>query len=77
MEAQELRAYRSRWKAVTSFETEERRQASLELRWRQLNTLLAMATALGLNVKVNQSEVDTVRRRWNLLKGLWQERSGG
>ena len=77
MDAKELREYRSRWDAVVAVEREEQRQASVETRWRQLNRLLAMAAALGLDVRVGQREVDTVRRRWNLLKDLSQGHAQG
>ena len=33
----DLRAYQKQWKAVEAIQAEERRSASLELRWRQLN----------------------------------------
>ena len=77
MKARELKEYRNRWKAVEAIENEEQQHASLDFRWRQLNSLLSMATALGLEIKVDQDEVDRVRRRWNRLRDLSQERSGG
>ena len=77
MKVEQLRAYRNRWKAVAAIEKEEQRQANLEFRWRQLNTLLTMATASELKTNLNQGKVDSVRRRWNLLKYLSQNSSGG
>jgi hypothetical protein len=72
MDARELRAYRNRWHAVAAIEKEEQRQATLAFRWRQLNRLTAMAAALGLRLIDRREELDTVRRRWNLLKDLAQ-----
>jgi hypothetical protein len=77
MEAEELREYQDRWRAVVAVEREEQRQASVESRWRQLNRLLAMAAALGLKMNASQGDVDTVRRRWNRLKDLSQSRPQG
>jgi hypothetical protein len=77
MKVEELREYRNRWKAVAVIEKEEQRQASLEFRWRQLNRLLAMATALGLKMNLSQGQVNIVRRRWNRLKDLSEDRHGG
>lgn len=76
MDVSELQAYRNRWKAVAAFENEERRQAALAFRWQQLNRLLTMAAALGLELSNRRRETDIVRYRWNRLKDLVQGRSG-
>jgi hypothetical protein len=76
MEARELKEYRDRWKAVVAIEKEEQRQANLDFRWRQLNSLVGMAIALGLVFGAGPDEVQMVRRRWNLLKDLSNDRSG-
>lgn len=66
-----LGAYQSRWQAVNEIETSERRQASLALRWRQLNALLIMATALGLVMPQDEAPEDSiVIHRWNRLVSL-------
>jgi hypothetical protein len=70
MEARELKEYRDRWKAVVAIEKEEQRQANLDFRWRQLNSLVVMAIALGLVFGASPDEVQMVRCRWNLLKDL-------
>ena len=77
MEARELKEYRDRWKAVEVIEKEEQRQVGLDLRWRQLNSLLSIAIALGLEFNANLDEVVIVRRRWNLLKDLSKDRFEG
>jgi len=48
MRVEEVIAYRERWRAVEAIEQAERRRATPELRWRQLNALVAMAQGLGL-----------------------------
>ena len=63
---QDLIAYRSRWAAVERLERQERRMASLTLRWRQLNAAYGMAMALGL-LQPDASEME-VFERWAKLK---------
>lgn len=66
MRAEEVIAYRERWRAVEAVEREERRCATPELRWRQLNALVAMAKSLGLVVP-DPSETG-VHARWATLR---------
>jgi hypothetical protein len=62
----DLKAYQARWAEVEAVVKEERRTASLELRWRQLNTAYAMARGLGL-LREDTSEAG-VFERWVKLK---------
>ena len=62
----DLRAYQARWADVEAFVAEERRTASLELRWQQLNAAYAMALGLGL-LQEDPSEAG-VFERWAKLK---------
>ena len=62
----ELKAYRARWAEVEAVVAEERRTASLELRWRQLNAAWAIAIWLGLR-QSDASEAG-VFERWARLK---------
>ena len=62
----DLKAYKSRWTEVEAVINEERRFASLELRWQQLNTAFAMAKVLGL-LREDPSEAG-VFERWSKLK---------
>ena len=62
----DLKAYQARWVEVEAVVKEERRTASLELRWRQLNTAYAMAKGLGL-LRKDPSEAG-VLERWAKLK---------
>ena len=62
----DLLAYRERWAAVDAFQQEERRTASLELRWRQLNAAYGLAKGLGL-LQPDPSEME-VFERWARLK---------
>ncbi len=66
-----LEAYQSRWQAVNDFETLEQQQTSIALRWRQMNALFAMASALGLVMRQDETpENDVAIRRWNRLVEL-------
>ena len=62
----DLKVYQARWATVNAFVAEERRNASLELRWQQLNSAYAMAKGLGL-VHEDPSEAG-VFERWAKLK---------
>ena len=62
----DMKAYLARWTEVEAIVKEERRLASLELRWQQLNTAFAMAKVLGM-LQEDPSEVG-VFERWAKLK---------
>jgi hypothetical protein len=62
----DLKAYLACWAEVEAVVNEERRTASLELRWQQLNVAYAMAKSLGL-LKADPSEAG-VFERWVKLK---------
>ena len=62
----DLLAYQARWAAVEAVQRNERINASLELRWRQLNAAYGIAKGLGL-LKPDPSEAG-VFERWAKLK---------
>jgi len=62
----DLKAYQARWAEVDAVVTEERRTASLELRWQQLNSAYAMA--LGLGLRQEDPSESGVFERWAKLK---------
>ena len=63
-----MKQFRKRWQAVAALEREEQREASVALRWQQLNAILRLAIGLELPLR-EQFEEETVRRRWAKLKG--------
>jgi hypothetical protein len=63
---EEWKAYQARWAQVEAVVSEERRTASLEVRWRQLNTAFIMAKELGL-AREDPSEAEVIER-WAKLK---------
>ncbi len=62
----DLKAYCERWAEVEAVIQEERRTASIELRWKQLNSIYAMAKSLGL-LRPDTSEIE-VYQKWAKLK---------
>jgi len=63
---EDLMAYQSRWAEVEAVAAEERRIASLELRWQQLNAAWAMA--IGLGIRQDDTSEAGVFERWAKLK---------
>jgi hypothetical protein len=62
----DMKAYQARWAEVEAVIKEERRTASLGLRWKQLNTAFAIAKGLGL-LREDPSE-SGVHEKWAKLK---------
>ena len=61
-----LKSYSSRWEAVEAVENQELQNATLELRWQQLNAAIGIAIGLGI---FRPSEIDMrIIRRWAELK---------
>jgi hypothetical protein len=73
MNRQQAEEFRQRWQAVAEIEAEEQREATIELRWRQLNAIWGLAHGLGLPTPERDEEV--VRQRWIKLKEIWEQRS--
>jgi hypothetical protein len=61
-----LKAYRARWQVVAEIEHKELQNATLELRWQQLNSIVGIAIGLGLN-KPSEDEIE-VFQPWVKLK---------
>lgn len=61
-----MQVYQAGWKAVEEVQTEERRTASLESRWRQLNAVYGLAKGLG--ILQPDSTAEEVINRWAILK---------
>jgi hypothetical protein len=62
----ELIAYKARWAEVDAVISEERRNASMELRWRQFNSAFCLSRGLGINGE-DSSEIK-VFERWARIK---------
>ena len=66
-----LKAYQNRWQAVAEIKNAELQQATIRQRWKQLNTLLRMAAALGLQPENDIEEDDIIYQRWNRVRELY------
>lgn len=63
----EAHAFRRRWEQVNLHEEEELRVMSLEVRWRQFNTLLRWASQFQWTAALGEGE-EEVRERWMRLR---------
>lgn len=64
-----LKVYQDRWKQIADVERGEQRAASMDLRWRQTNAILAIALGLGLTLDRKGIDEAIIRQRWEKLKG--------
>ncbi len=62
----EIQADQARWAEVEATIALERRTASLDLRWKQLNSAYGMGKELGL-LREDPSEIEVIER-WAWLK---------
>ena len=68
MNADDVKFYRERWKAVEEIERQELRALSMEQRWEQINALARLAIQLGVKRDDDDGEMD-VLKIWAKLKG--------
>jgi len=61
-----MKAFYTRWQAVAEIERQELQTTTLELRWKQLNSVICMAIGLGIN-KSSENEIE-VFQIWTKLK---------
>lgn len=71
MNRQDAEEFRQRWQAVAEIEAQELREATIELRWRQLNAIWGLARGLGLPAPERDEEV--VRQRWIKIKEFYEQ----
>lgn len=63
----EARRFRERWQLADAREVEEMRTTSIDVKWRQFNTLLRWAHALGWTEALAADD-EKVRARWMRLR---------
>jgi hypothetical protein len=73
MNKEELLEYQRRWQAVEEFIRVERQQAPIELRWRQLNSLVGLGMIFPKHKEYREREVATIRERWNQLRTAYSD----
>ena len=54
--------FRERWQAVYQIEQEEKKAATFEQRWQQLNNIIRLATGLGLSLQPDESKMIVYQR---------------
>ena len=67
MDANDIRFYRERWKAVEEIERQELRAMTLEEHWRKLNAIVRFAIETKMEIPKNNGEMD-VFLRWAKIK---------
>lgn len=61
-----IKAYLTRWQAVSEIELQELQTTTVAVRWQQLNSIIGMAIGLGIQRPV-EDETEVIRR-WAKLK---------
>lgn len=69
MDEKALKNYCKHWEVVNEFEINERRNSSIDIRWKQLNYIFGLALSLGFNLDKSLDEIEIARNRWSILKG--------
>lgn len=59
-------AYRDHWRAIAAVELQELRATSVEMKWRQLNSIVSLAIRIGI-FRPDPSE-ELVYQQWAKLK---------
>lgn len=67
MDADEVRLFRERWKAVEEVEREELRRMPIEEHWRRLNAIVRFAIEVESDLDDDDGEME-VFERWAKLK---------
>ncbi len=62
----DLIAYKERWRAVAEVELQELRSTPIEMKWRQLNSVISLAVRMGI-FKQDPSE-EVTYQQWVKLK---------
>jgi hypothetical protein len=73
---EEILEYKRRWEAVAEFEQAEQRHMPIEVRWRQMNSLLCLARSLDTLPTESIAELVEAQNNWIKLRRAWSEQSG-
>ena len=75
MEREVVRKYKERWQRVNEVTLREQLEGSPETKFRQLAALLRMARQLGWDLSGSETDIQTVRKNWNVLRSRLHDRS--
>ena len=67
MDKQLIRLSLKRWEVITALEKKEMKKTSIDLRWKQLNSIVVLARDLGLKPVVDH-DAERVWERWRKIK---------
>lgn len=67
---EQAREYKRRWRLVNQAEIEELRRTPMEVKFRQLQMLMASVDEMGWRAGLEEG-VEEVRERWALLRRKW------
>lgn len=71
MDANDIRFYRERWKAVEEIERQELRALTAQVNWQQLNSILRRAVRLGIKREDDDGEME-IFLRWAMLRRQYE-----
>ena len=72
MNAEDVRFYRDRWKAVEEIEQQELRANTVQTNWKQLNSIMRRAIRLGLSHHDQDNKADEFLI-WAKLKDKYEQ----
>ena len=73
MDADNVRLYKERLKALEEIEAKEGRALTMKENWQKLNALYGLGKALGW--KEDDSDLEIVRARWVKLKEFYESQA--
>jgi len=71
MDAEDIKFYRERWKAVEEIERQELRAMTLEEHWRKLNAIVRFAIESGMKRDEDDGEMEVILR-WAKIKAQYE-----
>ena len=74
MERAAMRKYRERWQRVNEVTLREQLEGSPETKLRQSAALLRIARRLGWDLSSSETDMQTARKNWNLLRTRLHDR---
>ena len=74
MEKESVRKYKERWRIVNEVTLREQFEGSPETKLRQSAALLRFGRQLGWDLHSLETDIQTVRKNWNLLRAKLHDR---
>jgi len=74
---EEARRYLARWRLVNARQEEEMRSTSIEVKWRQFNTLLRWVHEFGWTESLAEQDAEGRKRWMRIRKAIRDKKSKG